>query len=194
MFFIRNFGTSVKYPTRCLYGFITHAFNAIDEERLKIVGPDRLCAEWILKNGGSIKFTNNDLYTNYNELPEENTTLFIKKIDASYTGINGLGLTHLDGCTQIECIVFHKCDKLENKAINKLEFVKNSLRMLQISSIRSVKDSGLRSISKLIKLEKLICFNLPRVKNMEQVEKELKSALPQCDIMIPEREKLIKCT
>lgn len=185
MIFLRKFCKNRTHFKGPFFGFIWHAFNVLDAQRLAIVGPDRLCAEWILKNGGSIRFKTDpeNWFTEYNELPEQSTQLTVKEIDASNTGITGLGFEHFRGCHQIDNIILHQCASIENAAINKLEIVAGSLKSLQISYCANVQDTGLSSIKQLINLEKLICFNLPQVKNLENVQKELSSALPNCDII-----------
>lgn len=45
-------------------------FDRYDPKRVKEVGPNRACAEWLVKCGAHIKFKNWGSYTNdYNKLP-----------------------------------------------------------------------------------------------------------------------------
>lgn len=41
---------------RPFFAYFRIAFNTVDKDRLATVGPDRLCAEWLLKNGGAVTF------------------------------------------------------------------------------------------------------------------------------------------
>ena len=73
---------------------------------------------------------------------------------------------------------------MENEALEKLEYVKDSLEELSIEDCFNVQDSGLLSLSKLTNLKKLHICGLPYVKDMESINKELKSSLPSCDINV----------
>lgn len=39
-------GHDVNYQIRSFFAILRVAFNRVDSQRLKEVGPDRLCAEW----------------------------------------------------------------------------------------------------------------------------------------------------
>ena len=69
----------------------------VDEERVRLAGPDRAAAEWVLRNGGAIKWTTtSNRLDDYNMLP---TTQFenykLEEIDLSGTDVIGLGFEHL---------------------------------------------------------------------------------------------------
>ena len=89
---------SVKY--KALFYF-THDFFfvscRVDEERVRLAGPDRAAAEWVLRNGGAIKWTTSSNHLNdYNMLP---TTQFenykLEEIDLTGTDVIGIGFEHL---------------------------------------------------------------------------------------------------
>ena len=69
----------------------------VDEERVRLAGPDRAAAEWVLRNGGAIKWTTSSNHLNdYNMLP---TTQFenykLEEIDLTGTDVIGIGFEHL---------------------------------------------------------------------------------------------------
>lgn len=71
-------------------------FNKPDFKRIKKVGPDRACAEWVLKNGGKIAWAGGTKVSNYNLLPQEDHTVpKIVEIDATDSGISHYGFPHL---------------------------------------------------------------------------------------------------
>lgn len=167
---------------RTLFGILRIAFNKVDEHRLKVVGPDRLCAEWILKNGGMVRFTGRTQITDYNALPSSDQRVFIQEVDATGASIMAIGFDHFKNCTKIEKIILHKCKHMENEALEKLTHVKDSLQFLQISECYNVVDSGLLSLTPLANLRKLILCDLPYVKDMSSIERELRSKLVNCEM------------
>lgn len=152
--------------------------------RLKVVGADRLCAEWILKNGGFIKFENHQTWTtNYNALPAENYRYRIEEVDTnSKTTIMAMGFDHFKDCTAVRKITLKSCKYMENEAMDKLGHLKDSLVELEINGCYNVIDEGLRTLKQLNKLQKLTIANLPYVSDMKAVEKELTASLTKCVI------------
>lgn len=168
---------------RHLWQWINLIFNRMDEDRRKRFGPDRTCAEWILRNGGSVKFTGMDHHiSDYNSLPPEGTALNLKEVDATESSIMHQGFEHFVGCKFIEKLILHKCDYLEDPAIERLLPLVQTLKYLQISSCRNITEKGLMGVHALKNLKTLLLYDLPYVTNSDHVVKELKNKLPQCDI------------
>lgn len=70
------------------------AYYRVDVSRVEAVGPDRACAEWVLRLGGSVKFLNYENWsTDYNRLPSGKVKL--EAIDGSGCSITSNGLEHL---------------------------------------------------------------------------------------------------
>lgn len=168
---------------RQLWEWVNMMFNKVDEGRRKQFGPDRTCAEWVLRNGGNIKWKDAEEYlSNYNELPLEGTQLFIKEIDATDSSISHYGFNHFEGCKYIDKVILHQCGYIEDKALEYFKILNNSLKHLQISSCRNVTSNGLSSLESLTNLSQLILFDLPYVKNKGEVFEKLKIKLPNCKI------------
>lgn len=167
---------------RTIFGFIEHAFNAVDFDRLETVGPDRLCAEWILKNGGAVRITtaSDTLIRDYNDLPDESVEFYVTEVDATKSAITAIGFDHFQNCKHIESIKLDRCNHMSNEGLPRLIHVRQTLTTLQISRCYNVKDSGLRSIGNLVNLRRLIVYGLIAVKNVKAIEEELKHRLPDC--------------
>ncbi|XP_016927979.2 ATP synthase subunit s, mitochondrial [Drosophila suzukii] len=176
--------TSNPKDQRGIWGYVAVAFNQVDAERLAKVGPNRLCAEWIVKNGGGVRFVENPtkLWKDYNSLPGENTQFCLKVVDASNSSIMKIGLEHLKGCKNIDTVIFHNCKHLENDGLEGLHHISSSLERLQVSGCYNITDSGLATIGELENLRQLVIFDMIFVKNMEAVAANLKRQLPNCDI------------
>ncbi|XP_072388696.1 ATP synthase subunit s, mitochondrial [Diabrotica undecimpunctata] len=171
------------HQNRTLFYWINLQFNSLDIERKKKLGPDRTCAEWILRNGGSVKFVSFKGYlTDYNELPLEGTLLRVKEVDASNTSIMHSGFEHFNGCKHIDLLKLHKCAYVDDKALEQLHYLKDSLCKLQVSCCPNVTDKGILSLGVLRKLAKLNICDLTSVKSLEDTVQTLKTSLPHCEI------------
>ncbi|KAJ8930619.1 hypothetical protein NQ314_016532 [Rhamnusium bicolor] len=171
--------------TRSLFHWINLQFNVVDDDRTKQFGPDRTCAEWILRNGGAVKWVNSgELVIDYNELPREGTVLRLQEIDASDSSIMHNGFAHFKGCEYVRKIIFHKCNYLEDSAFSELYYLKKTLMFLQVSSCPNITEKGLLHLNVLSNLKELVMYDLQDVKNMDQVVAALKSSLPQCNIKV----------
>lgn len=71
-------------------------FNKPDPERLKKIGPDRACAEWVLRNGGKVVWENGKKQSDYNLLPpDEQRMPKLLEIDGTDSSISHYGFPHL---------------------------------------------------------------------------------------------------
>lgn len=168
-----------------LFGLFKHAFNDVDRDRLRAVGPDRLCAEWILKNGGAVKLADRPQFLiDYMELPAETFPVKVQQLDASRSSVTAQGFNHLRDCRYIRRMVLDDCPLMENGALEKLRFLTESLVELQVSNCPGVQDDGLHGLVELMNLKKLCLFNLNNVKDLEGIiEQELVVKLPNCSIV-----------
>ncbi|ALC42720.1 CG10731 [Drosophila busckii] len=170
---------------RNIWGYVAVAFNQVDADRLSKVGPNRLCAEWIIKNGGGVRFVDSPskLRKDYNLLPPENVPLRIKVVDATNASVMKIGLAHFKGCEDIDTVIFHNCKHLEGDSLDGLTYLKNSLTRLQISGCYNITDEGLAVIGELRNLKQLLIFDMIYVKRLEEVANKLKLHLPGCEIL-----------
>uniref|UniRef100_A0A1B0GIP0 Uncharacterized protein n=1 Tax=Lutzomyia longipalpis TaxID=7200 RepID=A0A1B0GIP0_LUTLO len=174
-------GTQIK--SRSLWQWINIIFNTVDKTRLRKVGPDRLCAEWVLKNGGAVRFLEHpkNLFRDYNMLPPDfRTKLTLKEIDATNSAIMTVGFAHVVGCEKIDKIIITNCKYIDNRGFHHLTSINDSLRSLDITQCTNISDSGLLQLKGLTKLQKLVMKDLPGVKDLPAVEKELRQHLKDC--------------
>lgn len=169
--------------TRTLFHWLNIVFNKVDEERRRLVGPDRSCAEWLLRNGAHVKWDNcTEFLTDYNKLPNEKIKLHIVEVDATEASIMHYGFDHFIGCEHIRKIIFHKCYYLENEALKGLTPLQNSLLYLQITECLNITEDGLIHLNALTNLKELTLAGLPYIKDKEKIVKTLKNYLPDCII------------
>ncbi|KAK8735712.1 hypothetical protein OTU49_005280 [Cherax quadricarinatus] len=172
---------------RTLWGWLNAVFNKVDESRIKEVGPDRACAEWLLRCGAFVKWHNSEKWTkDYNTLPAMSEKLLkIEEVDATDSAIMHIGFPHFRGCKHIRRIVFHKASYLDDEGLSHLPLLRDSLKDLQISSCGNVTTNGLRQLVKLKNLENLLLYDLPEINNKDALLQELQKALPHCTIVFP---------
>ncbi|XP_069687756.1 ATP synthase subunit s, mitochondrial [Periplaneta americana] len=173
---------------RRFWAWLNIVWNRVDTDRISKVGPDRACAEWLMRNGAFVKWTDdNEFLKDYNALPMEGDVKHIKEIDATDASIMHYGFQHFNGCKHINRIKFHRCMYLQDEALEGLSCLKNSLQDLQIISCGNITDRGVKSLRVLSKLLALRIHDLPYLKNKEDCLAVLKPALPNCDIEILDR-------
>jgi hypothetical protein len=137
-----------------------------------------------LRNGSCVKFVNAvEPLCDYNLLPPENTKFQVQEILADNAGISYVGFPHIQGCLKLDKIVLTNCGYIDDEALKFLALRKDTLRHLELVDCKSLTDEGLRSL-KGLNLSVLTVKNVPYVKDVAGVEKELRDALKNCEIKI----------
>ncbi|KAG7205313.1 hypothetical protein KM043_007317 [Ampulex compressa] len=172
-----------ELQSRSLFYWLTPIFNKVDYDRIKKLGPDRVCAEWLLKNGAYVRWKGSIKHLDdYNALPAEGSYHYLQAVDATNAGITYVGFPHFEGCKHIEEIKFAQCKYIDNRAMSLLPILKDTLTHLEVVNCKAVTDAGLRELKALKKLKVLKLGGLEYVENRKLVEEELGDALPGCTI------------
>ncbi|CAH2047124.1 unnamed protein product, partial [Iphiclides podalirius] len=170
--------------TRAFWEYVNMMFNKPDLDRLKKVGPDRACAEWVLRNGGKVTWADGKKLSDYNLLPpEEQKGPKLIEIDGTDSSISHHGFPHLSGCTMLKKIVLHNNSYIDDRALKGLAYGKDVLTFVQVSKCVNVKDIGLKELVALKNLQTLILYDLTSVQNIEDCKHFIKSGLPACKIL-----------
>jgi len=180
-----NDGVTVRRLTEGLFsGFLTNQWNRVDAKRLKEVGPDRLCAEWLLRCGGSCKVVNRETWhSDYNALVSFTLKTRVEAIDGSNSCVNSGGFRHIHGLTALKAVKLDYCLHFCDSGLDHLAEVQETLTRLRLSNCPQLTDAGLvEKIPALRNLSVLQLTHLPAVKDMNSVAGKLKEALPNCDI------------
>ncbi|XP_064622187.1 ATP synthase subunit s, mitochondrial-like [Lineus longissimus] len=175
---------SPTYQRRYLWHWLNSVFNRIDHERVKEVGPDRACAEWLLRCGAHVRWCDAEKFeTDYNRLPLGNYRKYkIEEVNADEAAIMGLGFEHFNNVKHLKKMRFHFCSYLEDDAMQELTRLKDSLEHLVIGSCGDITDRGLGALCNLHLLKSLTLYNLPEVKDKKGCIDLLQKSLPQCTI------------
>ncbi|XP_049872324.1 ATP synthase subunit s, mitochondrial [Pectinophora gossypiella] len=168
---------------RTFWEYVNMMFNKPDPDRIKLVGPDRACAEWVLRNGGRVMWETGKRLADYNSLPADDQPVpKLVEIDGTDSSISHYGFPHLTGCTKLERIILHNDLYIDNRAMKGLSHGKTTLTHVQLSKCADVTDEGVKEIKILDKLKTLVLYDLASVKNLEECKQYLKSQLPNCNI------------
>ncbi|XP_037072466.1 ATP synthase subunit s, mitochondrial-like isoform X1 [Pollicipes pollicipes] len=172
---------------RNIWGWLNAIFNKVDASRIDSVGPDRACAEWLLRCGAHFRWRSQPGWqTDYNSLPPGGSKKnYIEEINADNAAIMHIGFHHFRGLSSLRRIRFHYCGYLDDTGLRYLEYLSHSLESLEISSCGNVTMDGLRHLAKLKALKELRLFDLPEVEDRAACVRELKQLLPGCRISFP---------
>lgn len=171
------------YRKRNLWQYLNIIFNRKDQHRWKKFGPDRTCAEWILRNGGAVKLTCCPEFLNdYNLIPPEGEKITLTAVDATDSSIMHYGFDHFVGCTQLDKIILNKCNYVYDEALKELQPIGGQLKILQVTGCHNISDAGLLHLTAMKSLQYLNLGALSGVKDIQGVGAQLKAALPNCNV------------
>ncbi|XP_023938365.1 ATP synthase subunit s, mitochondrial isoform X2 [Bicyclus anynana] len=180
----KNISIPKVQPVRHFWEYVNMMFNKPDPERIKLLGPDRACAEWVLRNGGKVVWSNGKVLEDYNLLPPESQSVpKVVVIDGTDSSISHYGFSHLSGCTKLEKIILHNNKYIDDRAMKGLSYGLATLTSVQVSECANVRDAGLKEIKALKNLQTLILFKLLSVSDLDECKQYLQSQLPKCKIL-----------
>ncbi|KAJ8683894.1 hypothetical protein QAD02_019686 [Eretmocerus hayati] len=188
---IHRYDTSLlrnQITKRHFFRWLIVIFNGPDERRIQQVGPNRACAEWLLKNGASVRWKGSSEYlTDYNLLPKDDFTHKIQSVDATGAAIHHIGFQNFSGCEDVEEVKLVQCPYIENAAMPALLILKDTLKKLEVIECRNVTDEGLLELKNLRNLESLkLGGDMPYLKDKSNLLSQLSHALPNCKISYDE--------
>lgn len=107
------------------------------------------------------------------------------KVDGSQSSIMSLGFDHFKGCHFVEKVRLHRCQYMENDALEKLGYLKNSLKELEVTECHNVEKDGLLSLKQLQFLKILTIYGFTYItdEDFKTISYELKKHLPNCQII-----------
>uniref|UniRef100_A0A1B6CP58 Uncharacterized protein n=1 Tax=Clastoptera arizonana TaxID=38151 RepID=A0A1B6CP58_9HEMI len=152
---LANISFANKTQSNQLWHWLTIIFNRVSQSRINEIGPDRACAEWLMRNGALIRWKGDtNFLTSYDNLPKDDEAtgkkFHLQEVDATDSSIAHHGFAHFKNCKYIECIKFDNCLYLEDQGLKDLEAVKSSLESLIIWRCPNITDDGLLSLTSLL--------------------------------------------
>ncbi|KAI5711836.1 hypothetical protein M8J76_015677 [Diaphorina citri] len=165
--------------------FINYVFNRVSDKRRKEVGPDRACAEWLMRNGAFIRWIGqSEFVSHYNLLPLDKKiegTFYIEEVKADQNAsIMYYGFRHFEGCNHINKLTLDNVKTIDDRAIKRLNYLQHTLKYLYIGDCKEVTAESLPYLTQLQKLKILHLKNL-NIKDYTLLEEKLP---PDCKITI----------
>lgn len=165
--------------------FMNYVFNMVSDKRRKEVGPDRACAEWLMRNGAYIRWIGHpDFVYHYNLLPLDKKiegTFYIEEVKADKNAsITYFGFRHFDGCKHLSKLTFDNVKTIDDRAIRRLNYLQDTLKYLYIGDCKKVTAKSIPYLTELKNLKLLHLKNL-NIKEYTELEDKLP---PDCKINI----------
>jgi len=150
----------------------------VDEQRIKEVGPDRACAEWLLRCGAKVRWDKREEWlADYNSLPiGQYRALKIVEIDATESCVMGIGFTHFRTCVVSFITIFLHFKKLDVNcewSYNDISlFYMMQIYRLQLAQFRNfqVKNPKKKGCGWIMKA---LCFVTPNVRIFVEIKRVL---------------------
>jgi H+-transporting ATP synthase F0 complex subunit s len=166
--------------------WMDRVFNKVDNSRVKEVGVDRACAEWILRCGGGVQWKGEkNMVKDYNSLPTEPGQK-IYAIDMTDSAVMEEPFVYLKDLQELRQVTIWNDKCITDDSLGFLcSYTRDNLAWLKLGKCNQVTDKGLHHLRVLKKLEYLGMEYLAGVEKPEEMLAELKAALPKCYIEFP---------
>jgi len=164
---------------------VQSAFNEVDGRRLHLYGEDRVCAEWVLRNGGGIRFVGSKErlpLMDYNLLPDETESLDYKleEIDLTGSDVLNMGFKHLKNLKHLKSIKMRGVKTVTDDSIQHFVHVKSTLEKLEIGECTKITEAGLECLHELTNLQHVTIYKMKKIPDLERAVSSMKDAMPWC--------------
>ncbi|CAF3300019.1 unnamed protein product [Rotaria socialis] len=169
---------------RQFWNSLNIVWNKYDRKRVQEIGPDRACAEWLVRCGGSVRFKNWGTFSShFNTIPAGASNQFkIEEIRAINASITSEGFAYLDGLSDLKKIHLEKCDQICDSSIARCNKVKDSLESIELIDLAQISENGLAYLAGLKNLKHIVLARLSSIKHRDAILKLLTNELPRCTI------------
>ncbi|CAF1216748.1 unnamed protein product [Adineta ricciae] len=169
---------------RQFFTWLNAVWNRYDQKRVQEIGPDRACAEWLLRCGGAVRFKNRQaITTDYNAIPSGGPgQQKVEEIRAVKACITSDGFAYLKGLTDLRKVHLEKCDQIGDGTITRLKQSKDTLESVALIDLPQLTENGVGNLTELKNLKQIDLARLPGVKNRDGIVRLLTNELPGCHV------------
>lgn len=138
------------------------------------LGPDLLCAHFLVPRACKVKFENDDYWyktegNGYSLLPLENSNERIEAVDASNSSLMYEGFDYFRGLKCIRYLNLNNSYHVDDFCLEKISLHLPSLELLDLSNCESVTERGLATLHTLKNLKRLRLNNTPNVMHKQLI-------------------------
>eukprot|EP00127_Corallochytrium_limacisporum_P001870 Clim_evm25s88 gene=Clim_evmTU25s88 len=138
---------------RSVYMWIEYIFNRVDYARIKEVGPDRACLEYILRQEGRFKVRGHPNWIDHErDVPVGKVTL--TDVDMSGRNCTSNGVRYFHGCDELANISFRRCPYFDDAAVKNISDV-YALRTLDMGECPLITKVCLEHLEKMQWVERI---------------------------------------
>ncbi|UJR31520.1 hypothetical protein I4U23_019009 [Adineta vaga] len=169
---------------RQFFSWLNIVWNRYDQKRVQEIGPDRACAEWLLRCSGSVRFKNcHSITADYNSIPTgASSQQKLEEIRAVKACITSDGFAYLKGLTDLKKVHLEKCDQVGDGTIVRLKQVKDTLESIALIDLPQITEDGVGNLTDLKNLKQIDLARLPGIRNRDGIIKLLNNELPECTV------------
>ncbi|PAA79881.1 hypothetical protein BOX15_Mlig026908g1, partial [Macrostomum lignano] len=177
-------GPGLLQQSRGYFAWLVGVWNKVDRDRIKQVGPDHACAEWLLRNGASVVWADDRGATSdYNQLGGVPPDQRIQEILADTASLSSAGFPHLLGLSRLSSMRLKNCPYLDDSAFTYLAD-HCRLERLFVSQCPQVTPKGVLEMARIEGLRHLRLGQMASLgaSDWARLSEQLVSKLPKCQL------------
>ncbi|XP_005655928.1 ATP synthase subunit s-like protein isoform X1 [Sus scrofa] len=149
-------------------------------------GPYVAGAYFVLKQGGAVKFQDNEWIQSGRGLSSLEFRKFrevpVQAVDASGCAINYQGLDNLLALKELQSLSLQRCPHVDDWCLGRLHQLADSLQELSLAGCPRVSERGLACLHHLQNLRRLDISDLPAVSSPDLTQILVEEMLPNCEV------------
>ncbi|XP_021075069.1 distal membrane-arm assembly complex protein 2 isoform X1 [Mus pahari] len=154
----------------------------------KKYGPYVTAAFFILKQGGAVKFQDEEWIRRNNRSHflaeiQKFQHVPVEAVDASGCAINYQGLSNLLPLKELRSLSLQRCPNLDDWCLSRLYLLAGSLQELSLAGCPRISERGLACLHHLQNLRKLDISDLPAVSHPGLTQILVEEMLPHCEVL-----------
>ncbi|KAL1236306.1 ATP synthase subunit s [Trichinella pseudospiralis] len=168
--------TEVFYSTNRTYTilfnkFIDNYYNRYNKNRVKQLGCQRCCAEWLIRCAAIFRVSgSSEFVSSKRQLLQLSEPFEIEEVDGSDSCISTPGLDYFQGVNTIKTLRLSYCSWIDDDSLYKVAFhLKDCLNAIEIVDCGCISGVGLLYLQNMTKLRNIVIRDLPMVKPGERI-------------------------
>ncbi|KRY17479.1 Dual specificity tyrosine-phosphorylation-regulated kinase mbk-2 [Trichinella patagoniensis] len=151
--------------------FIDNYYNRYNKNRVKQLGCQRCCAEWLIRCAAIFRVSgSSEFVSSKRQLLQLLEPFEIEEVDCSDSCISTPGLDHFQGVNTIKTLRLSYCSWINDDSLYKVAFhLKDCLKAIEIVDCGCISGAGLLYLQNMTKLREIVIRDLPTVMPGERI-------------------------